>query len=59
MKLQAFRLATLSQRGSNAHASCEYCKIFKNIYFEEHLFASGVKAPELVVPGPSSEPWPP
>ena len=33
LKLQAFRPATLSKRDSNAGVSCEYCEIFKNIFW--------------------------
>ena len=40
IKLQAFRPATLLNRGSNTGVSCEICEIFKNIYFEEHLRAT-------------------
>ena len=29
--------ATLSKRDSDAGVFCEYCKIFKNNYFEKHL----------------------
>ena len=32
-----FRLATLSKRNPTPVFSCEYCKIFKNTYFEGHL----------------------
>ena len=38
IKLQTFfRPATLLKRKSNANVFQEYCKIFRNIYFEEHL----------------------
>ena len=35
--LQAFSLATLLKRNSNAGVFCEIYEIFKNTYFEEHL----------------------
>ena len=31
------RPATLLKRNSNAVVYCEYCEIFKNTYFKEHL----------------------
>ena len=37
IKLQVFRPATLFKRDSNTDAFCEYCKIFNNTYFEQHL----------------------
>ena len=37
IKLQTFRPAILLKRNSNTDVSYEYCKIFKNTYFEEHL----------------------
>ena len=36
MKLQVFRLTTLSKGDCNKGFSCEMCEIF-NMYFEEHL----------------------
>ena len=35
--MQAFRHATLLKRDSNTVVSCEFCKIFKNGFFTEHL----------------------
>ena len=35
--LQAFRLETLLKGTPTQVFSCEYCEIFKNSYFEEHL----------------------
>ena len=38
IKLQALRPVTLLKRDSDTgFFSCEYCEIFKNTYFEEHL----------------------
>ena len=37
LKLQAFRPATLLKRDSNTDVSCEYCEMFKNIYFEGYM----------------------
>ena len=37
MKLQAFETAPLLKRDSNTGVFCEYCKISRNTYFEEHL----------------------
>ena len=37
IKLQAFRPVTFLKRDSNTGVSCEYCKIFKNSFFMEHL----------------------
>ena len=34
------RPATLSKRDSNTGVFCEYCQIFKNNYFEEHLWTA-------------------
>ena len=31
------KLATLLKRDSDTGVSCEYCKVFKNTYFEEKL----------------------
>ena len=39
IKLQSWRSATLFKRDSNTPTqmlSCEYCEIFKNIFFENH-----------------------
>ena len=36
-KLQALGPTTLLKRDSNTGVFCEYCQIFKNTYFEEHL----------------------
>ena len=37
IKLQVIRPAALLKRDSNTNVSCEYCEIFRNTYFEEHL----------------------
>ena len=37
LKLQAFRPATLSKRTPTHVFFCEYCKIFKNNFFKQHL----------------------
>ena len=37
VKLQAFRAAILLKKTATQVFSCEYCKIFKNTSFEEHL----------------------
>ena len=37
IKLQGLRPAILLKRDSTQVFSCEYCEIFKNTYFEEHL----------------------
>ena len=38
IKLQVFRPATLLKRDSDTGISCEICEIFKNVFFEEHLW---------------------
>ena len=45
-EVKGLRPATLLKRDSNTGASCQYCEIFKNTYFEEHLrmTASGKNA---------------
>ena len=35
--LQALTSGTLLKRDTNIGISCEYCEIFQNIYFSEHL----------------------
>ena len=47
IKLQAVRPANLLKRDSNTVFSCEYCEIFKNTYFEEHLRTSASVIPNL------------
>ena len=47
IKLQAVRPANLLKRDSNTVLSCEYCEIFKNTYFEEHLRTSASVIPNL------------
>ena len=37
IKLQAFRSATLLKRDYSTGACCDYCELFKNTYFKEHL----------------------
>ena len=37
LQFQAFRRATVLKRDSSTDAFCEYCKVFKSSYFEEHL----------------------
>ena len=37
IRLQVFRIATLLKRDSNTGDSCNYCDIFKNSFFIEHL----------------------
>ena len=37
IKIQAFKPGTLLKRDPNTGDSSEYCEIFKNTYFEEHL----------------------
>ena len=37
IKLQQIRPTSLLKFDSNTDASCEFCAIFKNTYFEEHL----------------------
>ena len=37
IKLQPFRSATLLKETPTQLFSCDYCEIFKNTYFEEHL----------------------
>ena len=37
IKLQVWRPATLLKRDSTQVFSCEYCEIFKNTFFTEHL----------------------
>ena len=37
---ESCRPATLLKTDSNADVFSEYCKIFKNIYFEEHLLTT-------------------
>ena len=32
-----FKSAILLKRDSSADVTCEYCEIFKNTFFEEHL----------------------
>ena len=38
IKLQAFTSATILKRDSNTGVFLWFCEIFKNIYFEEHLW---------------------
>ena len=40
IKLQTLVLATLNKKDSNTGVFCEFCKIFENTYFEEHLQAA-------------------
>ena len=40
IKLQVFRPATLLKRDSDTGISCEICEIFKNVFFEEHLWTT-------------------
>ena len=37
VSFQVFRSALLSKEAPTLMFSCEYCEIFINIYFEEHL----------------------
>ena len=46
IKLQAWRHATLLNETPTQVFSWEYCEIFKNIYFEEHLQTA---APDILV----------
>ena len=45
-----FNNATLLKRVTNTGVSCEYCEIFKNIYFEEHLRTAASKDRYLLAP---------
>ena len=40
MKFQALRPATLLKRYSSTGVFCEFCEIFKNVYFVEHLLTA-------------------
>ena len=40
IKLQAFRPTTLLKWTPTQTFSCEYCEIFKNTYFEKHLWTA-------------------
>ena len=47
IKLQAFRPLTLLKRDSNTCAFQWICKIFKNTYFEEHLWKTASEIPSF------------
>ena len=49
IKLQTFRSVTLLKKDPSQVFSCEFCRNFKNIHFEEHLrtVASGKKVIEF------------
>ena len=42
------KLATLLKRDSDTGVSCEYCKVFKNTYFEEKLWVTASTASDFL-----------